>query len=108
MAPALEAFIRWTDAAENQKACSPDDALRVAAGPVSDAALRAASVAASGDAATDVRACATNAIAEDRRSQAPPLQRAVVFNAKRSPPFARQLGTASKVLGTIRAALTRS
>lgn len=106
MTPALDAFIRWTDAAENQAACPPDDALRAAAGPVPDSALRAAGVGGSGDAAVDVRACAANAIAEDRRSQAPPLQRAVVFNAKRSPPFARQLGTASKVLGTIRAALT--
>jgi hypothetical protein len=106
MGPALDAFIRWTDAADNQPACAPDEALRYAAGPVPDVALRAAGLKRGADDATDVRACAEHAVPEDRRSQAPPIQRAVIFNAKRSPSLARQLGTASKVLGTIRAALT--
>ncbi len=105
MAPALAAFTRWIDIADAEKACSPADAVREAGADIPDTALRAAGATRTDDPVADLRACAERAIPEEHRSQAPRLQRAALFAAKRSPPYARQLGTASKVFGTIRAAL---
>jgi hypothetical protein len=103
MAPALDAFTTWLSIADEHVAVAPSVVVETAAprADLLDAARRAVS-----NPSADVIACAVAAVPEEKRSQAPPLRRADVFNAKRNVNFATELGTASRVLGTLRTALT--
>jgi hypothetical protein len=49
---------------------------------------------------------AKGAIPEERRSRAPPIQRADIYVAKGSENYAKRLGNASRVLGTLHRAVT--
>jgi hypothetical protein len=103
MAPVLDTFATWLAIGDEHAAVTPERIVELAPSrqDLLDAARRAV-----GKAEADLFACAELAISEEKRSQAPPLRRADVFNAKRNAAFAIELGTASRVLGTLRVALT--
>jgi hypothetical protein len=91
MKPVVEAFDRWLDVADEDRVADAGAALRqVLPG-------------------TDVAALverAKGAVPEKRPSRAPPIQRADIYVAKRSESYARHLGNASRVLGTLHRAVT--
>jgi len=91
MKPIVEAFDRWMDIAEGDVLTAPVVALRQTA-PGAD-------VSAWIEVARD-------AIAAERRSRAPPIQRADLHVAKGSERYAKQLGNASRVLGALHRAVT--
>jgi hypothetical protein len=91
MRPVVEAFDRWIDLADADAPTEPVTALREA--------LPGADVAALVDGAK-------GAIPEERRSRAPPIQRADIYVAKGSENYAKRLGNASRVLGALHRAVT--
>jgi hypothetical protein len=93
MRPIVEGFDRWMDVAEAEVPTEPVIALRQA---LSGAEVPALVEGAKG------------AIPEERRSRAPPIQRADIYVAKGSENYAKRLGNASRVLGTLHRAVTSS
>jgi hypothetical protein len=91
MRPIVEAFDRWMDLAQADTPTEPVVALREA--------LPGADVTALVDGAS-------GAIPEERRSRAPPIQRADIYVAKGSENYAKRLGNASRVLGGLHRAVT--
>jgi hypothetical protein len=91
MRPIVEAFDRWMDLAEAEIPTEPVVALRQA--------LSGADVPALVEGAR-------GAIPEERRSRAPPIQRADIYVAKDSENYAKRLGNASRVLGALHRAVT--
>ena len=93
MRPIVEAFDRWMDMGEADAPTEPSTALQQA--------LPGADI-------PSLVEGARRAIPEERRSRAPPIQRADIYVAKGSENYARTLGNASRVLGALHRAVTTS
>ncbi|MGH7296780.1 MAG: hypothetical protein ACRELB_17710, partial [Polyangiaceae bacterium] len=91
MRPIVEAFDRWIDIASADDLTDPSAALQQAL-PDADVG--------------GLVSRAKNAIPEERRSRAPPIQRADIYVAKGSENYAKRLGNASRVLGALHRAVT--
>ena len=91
MRPIVEGFDRWMDIAEADASTEPVVAL--------EQAVLGADI-------TALVEGARRALPEERRSRAPPIQRADIYVAKGSEGFAKHLGNASRVLGALHRAVT--